>query len=343
MANSSHNRLPILIAGPCSAESEEQVLTTARALALCRPIVRAGLWKPRSRPDSFQGVGEKGLAWLQRVECETGLPTATEVTTPEQLRLTLQAGISYIWIGARTAANPIDVQALANALQEDVMSGAGIGLKGVMVKNPMHEDAPLWMGNIRRIQEALNGSQIPVWAVHRGCNHRPCWDMAYAVRESMPDVPLLLDPSHLSGDAKQVAPLCEKAAELAYDGLMIEVHPAPSKALSDAAQQITPEQLLTIWTSLPSFADHPSDLPLRWLRAMMDEVDDALWETINKRMTISRRIGEWKRQAGIPIRQPARFEDILNHRIQKETQNGLTQDMIITICQALHEESIRKQ
>ena len=154
MANSSHNRLPILIAGPCAAESEEQVLQTAHALALCRPIVRAGLWKPRSRPDSFQGVGEKGLAWLQRVERETGLLTATEVATPEQLRLTLQAGISYLWIGARTAANPIDVQALANGLREALKSDTRLPLKGVIVKNPMHEDAPLWMGNIRRIQEA---------------------------------------------------------------------------------------------------------------------------------------------------------------------------------------------
>ena len=343
MDNAVTTNRPILIAGPCAAESEEQVLATARALASCRPILRAGLWKPRSQPDTFQGAGDKGLAWLRRVSEETGLPTATEVATPEQLRAALLAGVSYVWIGARTAANPIDVQKLATTLRTLLATGEATGLKGVMVKNAMHEDAPLWIGNIRRIQEAVSGCHIPVWAVHRGCNHLPCWGMAYDLREAVPEVPLILDPSHLSGDAEQIAPLCRKAAELAYDGLMIEVHPSPRSALSDARQQITPEQMLEIWKALPKTHERASDLPLRWLRAMMDEVDDQLWQTIHRRMAISRRIGEWKRQEGVAVRQPARFEDILTQRIKKETKNGLTRETIVAICQALHEESIRQQ
>ncbi|MBP5476101.1 MAG: bifunctional 3-deoxy-7-phosphoheptulonate synthase/chorismate mutase type II [Paludibacteraceae bacterium] len=333
-----------LVAGPCAAESEEQVLATARALCPYNPVFRAGLWKPRSQPDTYQGAGEKGLAWLQRVERETGLRTATEVATPGQLLMTLQAGIPYLWIGARTASNPIAVQALADALRQALAEGKAQGLQGIMVKNAMHEDAPLWAGNIRRMQEAVAGHDVGVWAVHRGCNHRPCWEMAYALRGMMPDVPMLIDPSHMSGDAGQIAPLCEKALALDYDGQMIEVHPSPADALSDARQQITPYTLGAILHTLRNAPAQPSDeLPLRWLRAMMDEVDDALWETINRRMAISRRIGEWKRQQGVPVRQPARFEDILCRRIKEGERNGLSRETVTAICHALHEESIRQQ
>lgn len=331
-----------LVAGPCAAETEEQVLAAASALRAFAPVFRAGLWKPRSQPSTFQGVGSKGLAWLQRVEREQGLQTATEAATPEQMTQALEAGISYIWTGARTAANPIAVQTLADTLREALQAGRAKGLRGVMVKNAMHEDAPLWAGNIRRMQEAVKGYGIEVMAVHRGCNHQPCWGMAYALREEMPDVPLLLDPSHLSGDAKRVAPLCRKAAELGYDGLMVEVHPCPQDAWSDARQQITPEELAGIISGLRTDRK-AADLPLRWLRAMMDEVDDALWETIHRRMAISRRIGEWKRQTGVAVRQPARFEDILTRRIATETANGLSEETVTAICHALHEESIRQQ
>ncbi len=331
-----------LVAGPCAAETEEQVLAAASVLRAFAPVFRAGLWKPRSQPSTFQGAGSKGLAWLQRVEREQGLRTATEAATPEQMTQALEAGISYIWTGARTAANPIAVQALADTLREALQAGRAKGLRGVMVKNAMHEDAPLWAGNIRRMQEAVNGYGIEVMAVHRGCNHQPCWGMAYALHEEMPDVPLLLDPSHLSGDAKRVAPLCRKAAELGYDGLMVEVHPCPQDAWSDARQQIMPEELAGIISGLRTDRK-AADLPLRWLRAMMDEVDDALWETVHRRMAISRRIGEWKRQTGVAVRQPARFEDILTRRIATETANGLSEETVAAICHALHEESIRQQ
>jgi len=332
-----------LVVGPCAAETEEQVLATAHALRPYGVVFRAGLWKPRSQPDTFQGVGEKGLDWLQYVERETGLLTATEVTTPEQLLKALQAGIAYLWTGARTASNPIAVQALAETLRLALAEGKAQSLRGVMVKNAMHEDAPLWEGNIRRMQEAVAGHDVSVWAVHRGCNHQPCWGMAYGLRQALPDVPMLLDPSHLSGDAEQIAPLCRKAVELCYDGLMIEVHPSPANALSDARQQITPDTLKGILRTLPRPDEKPDDLPLRWLRAMMDEVDDALWEIINRRMAVSRRIGEWKRQQGVPVRQPARFKDILRRRIGKEEANGLSRETVTAICHALHEESIRQQ
>ncbi|MCR4664849.1 MAG: bifunctional 3-deoxy-7-phosphoheptulonate synthase/chorismate mutase type II [Paludibacteraceae bacterium] len=330
-----------LVAGPCAAETEEQVLAAASALSVFAPVFRAGLWKPRSQPDSFQGVGEKGLEWLQRVEKETGLRTATEVTNEEQLVKALLAGVTYVWIGARTSSNPIAVQALANGLRKTLREEK-VKLRGVMVKNAMHEDAPLWMGNVRRIQEAVEEHNITVMAVHRGCNHRPCWEMAYRFRQEMAGVPLLLDPSHMSGDAKLIGRLCEKAMTLDYDGLMIEVHPHPEEAWSDAKQQITPETLRETLRSLVKEVN-VTDMPLRWLRVMMDEVDDELWKTINRRMAISRRIGEWKRQKGVAVRQPARFDDILTRRIEEEKSNGLAEETVTAICHALHEESIRQQ
>ena len=283
------------ILGPCSAESREQVLDTARAIqSSCGAspfIYRAGAWKPRTNPASFQGVGEIALEWLAEVKATLGIPVATEVATPEHVGKALAAGIDYLWIGARTSANPIAVQALAEAL-------TGANLKGVFIKNPVNADADLWLGNIER----LEATGLPVMAIHRGCNHKPCWAMAHKVRTARPDIPMLLDPSHLTGDAAKIPALMGKIEELGLDGAMVEVHCDPAHALSDNVQQITPSLLRDTLVSNPCrvrvesvFSTTDSSKELNWLRAEIDELDEQLWDTIAARMDVSRRIGEWKK------------------------------------------------
>lgn len=326
----------ILIAGPCAAESEAQVLETARALRAAVgeavPLIfRAGLWKPRSSPDTFQGVGDRGLAWLRRVQQETGLRVATEVSTAAQAEVALEAGINYLWIGARTAANPIQVQLLADTLRDRA--------EGVWVKNPVSEDAALWIGNIRRFLHYTPR----VWAIHRGCNHRPCWEMAHRMQEALPEVRLILDPSHMSGAAEMVGPLMLQAARLPYDGYMVETHPHPTQALSDAGQQLTPEAFAAILRQMACLPDDHTEATLRWYRAMMDEVDDRLWDTLAERMRLSRRIGEWKKTQGIPALQPERKAAILQKRLRWAETAGLQPDTVRNILEAIHTESVREQ
>ncbi len=340
---------PIYILGPCSAETEEQTLMTAdqiaHEMARCAScgtlIYRAGIWKPRTQPDSFQGIGVEGLSWLARVTERTGMPTATEVATPEQVREAATHAIPYIWIGARTAANPIAVQEIADAIKE-----TGGSFEAVLVKNPVNPDAALWIGDIERVEQA----GMRVVAVHRGCSHRPCWQMAYTLHQNRRDIPLLLDPSHLCGDAALVPALCDRAVELGYDGLMIEVHCAPGQAWSDSRQQITPEAAGKV------IGQGPSSVPpskggrinreaedLLWLRAMIDETDDVLWETIEERMAISRRIGVWKKEQGVDIVQPARFQTILEQRQRWGATHGINEETIRHIMEAIHTESVRQQ
>lgn len=268
---------------------------------------------------------------MQRVKAETGLSVVTEVSTPEQVHKALAAGIDYLWLGARTSANPILVQALA----DEMANGSP---KGVFVKNPVNEDAALWIGNIRR----LTACGMQVSAIHRGCNHHPCWEMAYRLRQALPNIPLLLDPSHMSGNAGKVAELCRIAAELEYNGLMIEVHDDPQHALSDAQQQITPAQLAEI-VALENQPMPSTSIELRWLRQMMDEVDDALWEAIARRMEVSKQIGEYKKSHGMEVIQPTRFEHILSNRLQWAQTKCLTAETVRQIMDALHAESIRVQ
>jgi chorismate mutase len=326
----------ILIAGPCAAESEAQVLETARALKaqagqVGQLIFRAGLWKPRSSPDTFQGVGDAGLAWLRRVQRETCLKVATEVSTAEQAEAALAAGVNYLWIGARTAANPIQVQLLADTIRNRA--------EGVWVKNPVSEDAALWIGNICRFRHYTPD----VWAIHRGCNHQPCWAMARQLREALPEIRLLLDPSHMSGAAEQVGELMLQTAHLPYDGYMVETHPHPAEALSDARQQITPEVLSTILTQMTVLPEDTTEATLQWYRAEMDEVDDRLWDTLAQRMQISRRIGEWKKTQGMAAVQPKRKAEILNRRLRWAEQAGLTADTVRNIWEAIHAESVKSQ
>lgn len=324
----------VYIFGPCSAENERQVIETAQAVAALAHnsqstfIFRAGLWKPRTSPDTFQGVGKAGLPWLQTVQRQFHLSAATEVATVPQLQAALQAGIHYLWIGARTAANPIAVQALADALRS-----AESRPKAVLIKNPVNEDAALWLGNIRR----LEATGTPVMAVHRGCNHHPCWALAYTLHQQRPDIPLLLDPSHMSGDAALVPELCQKASELGLYGLMVEIHPQPAQALSDSRQQLPLSSLsLLLQRSGPSSDIH-------WLRAMMDETDDALWSVIRQRMALSRRIGDWKKEHHLAVVQPERFRTMLDKRRQWAAEQHISAATVEQIMNALHSESIRHQ
>ena len=340
----------MIIAGPCAAESEQQVLETASQLAsMARKVpdeqwvFRAGIWKPRTSPDTFQGVGEEGLAWLQRVKTETGLPVATEVATPEHIRLALAAGIDYLWLGARTTANPILVQRLADTLAEEVNAGARCT---VLVKNPVNEDGGLWAGNIERIQRG----GCPVVAVLRGCNHRPCWGMAHMFRMTYPNIPMLIDPSHMGGDRKKILPLLQKGKELLFDGAMIEVHISPDSALSDSKQQITPTLLGKILRTvgmpyaseeLPSEAG--TSQALAWYRAQIDEIDDQLWDLIAQRMQVSKMLGIWKHCFEVPCYQPTRYEQMVSDRIAWGEQNKIDAETIKGIYDIIHTASLKKQ
>ena len=312
------------------------MLETARLLKACGTpfIFRAGAWKPRTNPDTFQGIGEEALSWLVEVKQTYGVEVATEVVTPDHTREALFAGIDYLWIGARTSANPIAVQAVADTIRHTKQKP-----KGILVKNPVSEDSALWLGNIERMER----TGIPVVAVHRGCNHQPCWRMAHELRLKRPDIPLLIDPSHMSGDADKIAALLSKAAELGYDGTMIEIHCDPSSALSDAKQQITPTQYQSIIGSILDNTRDSSERELRWLRAEIDELDDRLWETLSNRMDVSRRIGEWKKANGIAPLQPQRYQEILSTRQQWAGQHGLSESFVSQLFDLIHAESLKQQ
>lgn len=328
----------ILVLGPCAAESREQVLSTARRLlseqagAAHLIIFRAGAWKPRTSPDSFQGVGAEALAWLKEVKTTCHVPVATEVATPEHVREALQAGIDYLWLGARTSANPIAVQAVA-----DELKAAARKPLAVLVKNPVNEDAALWLGNIARIEAA----GIPVMAVHRGCQHRPCWAMAHRLRQERPDIPLLLDPSHLTGNSQLVAKALEKVPQLALDGAMVEVHSDPAQALSDAAQQLSPEQMAALLPVV--LAPQADDAGLQWFRAEIDELDDRIWDTVLQRLRVCEQIGEWKHRHHMQPLQPERFEQILHGRQAWGESHDISPESVAAILSAIHAESLRRQ
>ena len=342
---------PIYILGPCAAESREQVLLTASQLKdACGEIpfiYRAGAWKPRTSPHTFQGVGEEGLVWLQEVKQRLGLPVATEVATPEHVTKALEAGMDYLWIGARSSANPLAVQAIADAIVDwKLVNG---NFKGILIKNPVNADAGLWIGNIERLEK----TGVPVIAVHRGCNHQPCWAMAHQVRLARPDIPMLLDPSHMSGEAVKVPELMKKIEELGLDGAMVEVHCDPKSALSDNAQQLTPIQVGHTLNPILSrlclvSLNSPSDgsEELNWLRAEIDELDERLWDTIAARMEVSERIGKWKKAHGVAPLQPERYQQIVEKlKIKNEElkNKSLSTDFMLHIWELIHKESLRKQ
>ncbi len=335
----------LLAAGPCSAESEEQVLACAHALASCGVgFFRAGIWKPRTRPGHFEGVGARGLRWLARAKAETGLAVGTEVATPKHIEACLKHGLDVVWIGARSTPNPFLVQELAEALR-------GTGL-AVFVKNPVSPDLELWMGAIERM---LNAGLTRVGAIHRGFSNtqetryrnRPNWKIPIELKRRLPRLPLLCDPSHICGRRERIQSVAQEAVDLLYDGLMIEVHPNPAEALSDAAQQLTPEQFRGLLASLVwkradsldrDFREH-----LEELRAEVDDLDEHLLEVVGKRMAVVRAMGELKRRQRVAVLQPGRWEEILASRVAAARGHSLSPDFTVQLFQAIHEEAIRQQ
>lgn len=333
---------PIIIAGPCSAETEQQTLDTARALsAIGVKVFRAGLWKPRTIPGSFEGVGSRGLEWLQQVKRETGMLIATEVATVEHVQEALAAGLDILWIGARTSANPFAMQAIADALRghEEVI---------VLVKNPINPDLELWIGALQRI---LGAGITRLAAVHRGFSsagahiyrNDPQWHIPFELRRHAPGMTILCDPSHIGGKQEFVEPLSQLALDAGFDGLMIECHCNPDQALSDSAQQITPDKLHGILSSLVMRSGAPIDDELSMLRQQIDDCDHELLAVLARRMSVSREIGCFKKAHNLRVVQPARYQDVMKARLEEGRQLGLDEDFIQRLMQAIHEESVRQQ
>lgn len=332
---------PLLIAGPCSAESEEQLLTTARTLAAGGiRIFRAGLWKPRTKPGCFEGVGSVGLPWLARVKRETGMRTATEVATAEHVAAALDAGIDLLWIGARTTANPFAVQEIADAL-------AGHDLP-VLVKNPLSPDLDLWIGAIERLTQA---GIRRLGAIHRGFStldrtlyrNPPQWSLPIELHRRLPQLPLLCDPSHIGGRRELIAPLCQQAMDLGFDGLIVESHCRPDEAWSDRDQQITPETLLRLLDGLIIRRTTDTSDLLAELRRRIDECDDELLEVLARRMHVAREIGRYKRSHTMPVLQTKRYEELLARRTEQAERAGMSAAFMQAVLQAIHEESVRQQ
>ena len=334
-------RRPLVIAGPCSAETEEQVLDTARSLAAEGiRICRAGLWKPRTKPGGFEGVGETGIPWLQRVKRETGMYTSTEVATREHVAAALKGGVDLLWIGARTAANPFAMQEI-----DDALRGADVP---VLVKNPVSPDLELWIGAIERI---YNAGIRRIGAIHRGFtsidkslyrNH-PMWAIPIELHRRLPRLPIFCDPSHIGGKRELIAPLSQQAMDLGFDGLIIEAHCSPDCAWSDKAQQVTPEALAYIIRNLVIRDESITTESLTELRSQIDKLDDQLLELLSRRMRVSRDIGQYKKEHNMPVLQTQRYEELLARRAGQAEQMGMDREFMRTVLQAIHEESIRQQ
>lgn len=334
--------LPLVIAGPCSAESEQQTLETARALsAIGVKVYRAGIWKPRTMPGSFEGIGDEGLQWLQAVKRETGMMVATEVATIEHVRAALDAGIDILWIGARTTANPFAVQDIADQLQ-------GHDEITVLVKNPVNPDLDLWLGALQRLS---NAGITRLGAVHRGFSsagahiyrNDPQWHIPFELRRLASGMTLLCDPSHIGGKREYVEPLSQLAMDAGFDGLMIESHCKPAQALSDSAQQITPNELKSILDRLVVRSGAPIEDELALLRQQIDDCDHELLAVLARRMSISREIGRFKKANNLRVVQPARYQDVMNARVDEGNRLGLDPDFTQRIMQAIHEDSVRQQ
>ena len=335
------DKRPLVISGPCSAETEEQVLTTAKGLAAIGiRIFRAGIWKPRTKPGGFEGVGTIGLPWLKRVKEETGMYVATEVATRDHVFEALKAGVDVLWVGARTAVNPFAMQDVADALR-------GVDIP-VLVKNPVNPDLELWIGAIER----LYGAGIHrIGAVHRGFSsfdkkmyrNLPLWHIAIELRRRMPNLPIICDPSHIGGKRELIASLCQQAMDLNFDGLIIETHCNPDHAWSDAAQQITPEVLDYVLNLLVIRESNQTTENLYELRRQIDGIDENLLELLAKRMRISREIGAYKKEHRMPILQTPRYGEILENRTKAGVAMDLNPDLVQAVLKEIHEESVRQQ
>ncbi len=332
---------PIVIAGPCSAETEEQVLTTARQLFKNGiKIFRAGIWKPRTKPGGFEGVGEVGLPWLAHVKEELGMLTSTEVATPAHVEAALQHGIDLLWIGARTVVNPFAMQELADALR-----GTDIP---VLVKNPVNPDLELWIGGLQRLNDA---GVRRLGAIHRGFSsydkriyrNPPLWHIPIELRRRIPNLPIFGDPSHTGGSRELIAPLCQQAMDLGYDGLIIESHCHPDTAWSDAAQQVTPDVLALICEKLVIREVTDRTENLESMRKQIDECDNALLDLLARRMRICREIGAYKRDHNMTIVQTNRYSEILDKRGAQGSLCGVNARFVRELFELIHEESIAQQ
>lgn len=332
---------PLVIAGPCSAETEEQVMDTARQLASKGiKIFRAGIWKPRTKPGGFEGVGVEGLPWMKRVKQETGMYVATEVATAKHVFEALKAGIDLLWIGARTTANPFAVQEIADALK-------GVDIP-VLVKNPVNPDLELWIGAMERINQA---GIKQLGAIHRGFSsydktiyrNLPQWHIPIELRRRIPNLPIICDPSHIGGRRELVAPLSQQAMDLGLNGLIIESHCNPDCAWSDAKQQVTPDVMDYILNLLVIRKETQTTENLSELRKQIDECDNSLIQILAKRMRVAREIGTYKKEHNMTILQTGRYNEILEKRGSQGALCGMDSEFIKKVFEAIHEESVRQQ
>ena len=339
-------KTPLIISGPCSAETEEQVMTTARGLANTGKvdIMRAGIWKPRTRPGSFEGIGTKGLPWLQQAKKETGIPVAVEVATAKQVEDALHFDVDVLWVGARTTVNPFSVQEIADALR---------GVKvPVLIKNPLNPDLELWVGGMERIAKA--GIE-DLGLIHRGFSsygntdfrNAPMWHLAIEMKRRFPNVPMINDPSHICGRRDILQSVAQQAIDLDFDGLIIESHMDPDNAWSDAKQQITPEVLKQMLESIRWRKENVQNedflSALEKLRQQINQLDDELLQVLSTRMKVAQKIGEYKKNNDITILQTNRWNEILDRAVAKGSKLGLSDDFVTKYMDAVHMESINQQ
>lgn len=333
---------PFVIAGPCSAESLDQMLSTARALKqMGITVFRAGLWKPRTMPNSFEGVGAIGLEWLKIVKKETGMLVATEVANSEHVKAVIDSGIDIVWIGARTCTNPFAVQEIADSLK-------GHNEMTVLIKNPVNPDLDLWIGALQRLNYV---GITQLGAILRGfstySNHlfrnSPEWHVAIELHRLLPSLPIFCDPSHMGGKRELIAPLSQQACDMGFDGLFIEAHHNPDKALSDSDQQVTPQELKSILNSLIIRDKTCGDEALNVFRSQIDDCDNQLLDILSKRMRISREIGNYKKDNGLQVVHTNRFDEILNKCLSQAEELGMSEDFIQEVMKAIHRESVRQQ
>ncbi len=343
----THKQKPLIISGPCSAESEEQLMETCRQLKDYKvDVFRAGIWKPRTRPNSFEGYGEKALPWLKAVKDELKMPFAVEVANPQHIELALKFGVDILWLGARTTVNPFNVQEIADALK-------GVDVP-VMIKNPINPDLKLWIGAIERI---YNAGIRKLAVIHRGFSsfnktkyrNVPTWQIPLELKTYLPDMPIICDPSHIAGKRELLLEVSQKALDLNYDGLMLESHITPDEALSDPAQQVTPENLGKILSELklrivrsesdnPDFINHLDDL-----REKIDNTDRELIEILKTRMALVEKACEYKRANNVTIFQVERWDEIFGTRSEWASKMNLNKDFVAEIYKLIHIESIRRQ
>ncbi|MBO5059212.1 MAG: bifunctional 3-deoxy-7-phosphoheptulonate synthase/chorismate mutase type II [Prevotella sp.] len=337
----SDNERPFVIAGPCSAETEEQVMRTAKELASrgCHNF-RAGVWKPRTKPGGFEGNGEKAMPWLQEVKKETGMLVSTEVATPEHVEIALKYGVDILWVGARTSANPFAMQALADSLK-------GVDVP-VLVKNPVNPDLELWIGALERI----NGAGIKrLGAIHRGFSsydkkiyrNLPMWQIPIELKRRIPELPILCDPSHIGGCRELIAPLCQQAMDMGFEGLIVESHCDPEKAWSDAKQQVTPDVLDYILSLLVVRDGTTTTEGISQLRLQIDELDNQLMDLLAKRMRVCREIGQYKKEHNMTVLQTGRYNEILDKRGAQGSLCGMAPEFVKQVFELIHEESVRQQ